>query len=265
MPNTKVVGIIFPYILIRDGRPRPPRHQVGWDIPLHFDTNPESLRPFVPEIWPNNVFNLSATYDLDLWPKILKIFVSHGVPIRNMYAKFHNDRLRNGWDITLWNFAKTRTNKHTNKHTNKQTHKQTRQSEMADLARRATRWVGTFPYILTPIPNLYDHSLPRYGQITFLTFRRPTTLTFDLKFWKYLSVTVYPYVICMPSFIMIGWEMAEILHIEILRKHGQTHRHTDRQTWALQYLALPLWGAMEGEVTNRHGHYNTSPSPYGAR
>ena len=30
-------------------------------IPLHFDTNPESLRPFVPEIWPNNVFNLSAT------------------------------------------------------------------------------------------------------------------------------------------------------------------------------------------------------------
>ena len=101
---------------IRDGRPRPPRHQVGWDIPLHFDTNPESLRPFVPEIWPNNVFNLSATYDLDLWPKILKIFVSHGVPIRNMYAKFHNDRLRNGWDITLWNFAKTRTNKHTDRH-----------------------------------------------------------------------------------------------------------------------------------------------------
>ena len=34
-------------------------------IPLHFDTNPESLRPFVPEIWPNNVFNLSAIYDLD--------------------------------------------------------------------------------------------------------------------------------------------------------------------------------------------------------
>ena len=59
---------------------------------------------------------------------------------------------------------------------------QTRQSEMADLARRATRWVGTIPYILTPIPNLYDHSFPRYGQITFLTFRRPTTLTVDLKF-----------------------------------------------------------------------------------
>ena len=101
---------------IRDGRPRPPRHQVGWDIPLHFDTNPESLRPFVAEIWSNNVFNLSATYDLDLWPKILKIFVSHGVPIRNMYAKFHNDRLRNGWDITHWNFAKTRTNTQTHRH-----------------------------------------------------------------------------------------------------------------------------------------------------
>ena len=125
---------------------------------------------------------------------------------------------------------------------------------MADLARRATRWVGTFPHILTPIPNLYDHSFPRYGQITFLTFRRPTTLTFDLKFWKYLSVTVYPYVICMPSFIMIGWEMAEILHFEILRKHGQTntqtHKHTNKQT---------------NKHTNRHGHYNTSPSPYGGR
>ena len=71
--------------------------------------------------------HVSVTYDLDLWPKILKIFVSHGVPIRNMYAKFHNDRLRNGWDITLWNFAKTRTNKqtHTHTHTNKHTHTQT--------------------------------------------------------------------------------------------------------------------------------------------
>ena len=108
-----------------------------------------------------------------------------------------------------------------------------------------TKVVGIiFPYILTP--NLYDHSFPRYGQITFLTFRRPTTLTFDLKFWKYLSVTVYPYVICMPSFIMIGWEMAEILHFEILRKHGQTNTHTNKQT-------------------DRHGHYNTSPSPYGGR
>ena len=40
--------------------------------------------------------------------------------------------------------------------------------------------------------------------------------------------------------------MAEILHFEILRKHGQTHTHTNKQT-------------------NRHGHYNTSPSPYGGR
>ena len=100
------------------------------------------------------------------------------------------------------------------------------------------------------IPNLYDHSFPRYGQITFLTFRRPTTLTFDLKFWKYLSVTVYPYVICMPSFIMIGWEMADdIIHWNFAktRTNKHTHKHTnkqtDRQTWALQYLALPLWGA----------------------
>ena len=126
----------------------------------------------------------------------------------------------------------------------------TRQSEMADLARRATRWVGTFPYILTPIPNLYDHSFPRYGQITFLTFRRPTTLTFDLKFWKYLSVTVYPYVICMPSFIMIGWEMAEILHFEILRKHGQTNTQTHKQTNTQtdMGITIPRPPPMGGEV-----------------
>ena len=114
-----------------------------------------------------------------------------------------------------------------------------------------TKFVGIiFPYILTPIPNLYDHSFPRYGQITFLTFRRPTTLTFDLKFWKYLSVTVYPYVICMPSFIMIGWEMAEILHFEILRKHGQTHTQTDRQTD--MGITIPRPPPMGGEVISEY-------------
>ena len=122
-----------------------------------------------------------------------------------------------------------------------------------------TKVVGIiFPYILTPIPNLYDHSFPRYGQITFLTFRRPTTLTFDLKFWKYLSVTVYPYVICMPSFIMIGWEMAEILHFEILRKHGQTnkqtHTHTQTNTHTNKHtdmgITIPRPPPMGGEVIN---------------
>ena len=32
-------------------------------------------------------------------------------------TKFHRDRLRNGWDITLWNFAKTRTNTQTDRQT----------------------------------------------------------------------------------------------------------------------------------------------------
>ena len=43
--------------------------------------------------------HVSVTYDLDLWPKILKIFEIYD------------------WDITLWNFVKTRTNTHTNKQT----------------------------------------------------------------------------------------------------------------------------------------------------
>ena len=42
--------------------------------------------------------------------------------------------------------------------------------------------------------------------------------------------------------------MAEILHFEILRKHGQTHKQTHKHT---------------NKQTDRHGHYNTSPSPYG--
>ena len=67
--------------------------------------------------------HVSATYDLDLWPKILNIFVSHRVPIVNVYVKFHDDRLRNDWDITLWNFAKTWTNTQTHKHTNTQTNR----------------------------------------------------------------------------------------------------------------------------------------------
>ena len=44
--------------------------------------------------------------------------------------------------------------------------------------------------------------------------------------------------------------MAEILHFEILRKHGQTNTQTHKQTH---------------KHTNRHGHYNTSPSPCGGR
>ena len=117
-----------------------------------------------------------------------------------------------------------------------------------------TKVVGIiFPYILTPIPNLNDHSFPRYGQITFSTFRLPTTLTFDLKFWKYLSVTVYPYVICMPSFIVIGWEMAEILHWNFAktRTNKQTNTHTNKQTD--MGITIPRPPPMGGEVITHSG------------
>ena len=188
--------------------------------------------------------------------------------------------------LTIWRFPAYCCNVSSHLYERTEIPMLTRQSEMADLARRATRDLSQFhmggselrhrsiletithrpkcqiqvvgiifPYILKPIPNLYDHSFPRYGQITFLTFRRPTTLTFDLKFWKYLSVTVYPYVICMPSFIMIGWEMAEILHFEILRKHGQTNTqtntHTNKQTHTQtdMGITIPRPPPMGGEVT----------------
>ena len=48
--------------------------------------------------------------------------------------------------------------------------------------------------------------------------------------------------------------MAEILHFEILRKHGQTNTQTNKHT-----------NKQTHKQTNRHGHYNTSPSPYGGR
>ena len=87
------------------------------------------------------------------------------------------------------------------------------------------------------------------------TFRWPTTLTFDLKFWKYLSVTEYPYSMCMLSFMMIGWEMTEILHFEILRKHGQTHKHTNNKHTNTQThkqtdmgITIPRPPPMGGEV-----------------
>ena len=79
-------------------------------------------------------------------------------------------------------------------------------------------------------PGGLGHSPTFWHQSRISTTIRSRDMAFDLKFWKYLSVTVYPYVICMPSFIMIGWEMAEILHFEILRKHGQTNTQTHKQT-----------------------------------
>ena len=42
--------------------------------------------------------------------------------------------------------------------------------------------------------------------------------------------------------MMIGWEMTEILHFEILRKHGQTHKQTDMG------ITIPRPPPMGGEV-----------------
>ena len=122
----------------------------------------------------------------------------------------------------------------------------TRQSEMADLARRATRWVGTLSDGNVHV-KFHDDRLRNILKFHGNTFRWPTTLTFDLKFWKYLSVTKYPYSMCMLSFMMIGWEMTEnyytLKFCENTDKHTNTQTHKQLQTWALQYLALPLWGA----------------------
>ena len=50
--------------------------------------------------------------------------------------------------------------------------------------------------------------------------------------------------------MMIGWEMTEILHFEILRKHGQTNtdKHTHKQTD--MGITIPRPPPMGGEVIN---------------
>ena len=108
------------------------------------------------------------------------------------------------------------------------------------------------------------------------TFRWLMTLTFDLKFWKYLSVTEKSYSMCMSSFMMIGWEMAEILHIEISWKHVSVTYDLDFWPKILKIFVshgVPIRNMyakfhndrLRNTQTNRHGHYNTSPSPYGGR
>ena len=123
---------------------------------------------------------------------------------------------------------------------------------MADLARRATRWVGTLSDGNVHV-KFHDDRLRNGGDITYWNFMETRfgdlrTLTFDLKFWKYLSVTEYPYSMCMLSLMMIGWEMTEILHFEILRKHGQTHTQTNKQTD--MGITIPRPPPMGGEVIN---------------
>ena len=170
---------------------------------------------------------------------------------------------------------------------------------MADLARRAG-WGGLGHVTRECACQMSWWSVEKWRRYYILkfrgnTFRWPMTLTFDLKFWKYLSVTEYPYSMCMLSFMMIGWEMAEILHIEISRKHVSvtydldlwpkilkifvSHRvpilnvyvkfHDDRlrNDWdiTLWNFAKTRTNKHTNTQTNRHGHYNTSPSPYGGR
>ena len=116
---------------IRDGRPRPPRHQCVYQI---------------------------SSWSVEKW---LNYDVGYTVTAKNGIYRNFIWGVRTSTPVDLGNYN-------------------------AYTKMPNTKVVGIiFPYILTPIPNLYDHSFPRYGQITFLTFQRPTTLTFDLKFWKY--------------------------------------------------------------------------------
>ena len=68
MSNTKVVYINFPYILT--------------PVPTLYSS---------PKYDQKQIFDLSVTYDLDLWTKILKIILHNENSTSNMYVKFQNN------------------------------------------------------------------------------------------------------------------------------------------------------------------------------
>ena len=73
MSNTKVVYINSPYILT--------------PVPTLYDYSS-------PRYDQQHVFDLSVTYDLNLWPKILKIILHNEDSTSNMYVKFQNNRIK---------------------------------------------------------------------------------------------------------------------------------------------------------------------------
>ena len=83
---------------------------------------------------------------------------------------------------------------------------------------------------LTPIPNLYDHSFPRYGQITFLTFRRPTNL------WYISNYTVMMIII----FRAISGHTTDV--DDIVRWHEECERVISFKRCSVNAM---LWWIME--------------------
>ena len=109
---------------IRDGRPRPPRHQCVYQISSWSNWEMTAL------------MNVGYTVTVEKWD--LSQFHMGG-PILRQYV------------VSLETI--------------------THRPNMPN-----TKVVGIiFAYILTPIPNLYDHSFPRYGQITLFNLIGDTT------------------------------------------------------------------------------------------
>ena len=114
MPNTKVVYINFP-----------------------------TLRLFVSEIWPVTRVDLSVTYDLDLWPKILKIILHNEDSTSNMYVKFQNNRLK-----TV--VCRARSGLRTEPHTQRETHRQREHYSLSARLKSITYISNLTQYALGP-------------------------------------------------------------------------------------------------------------------
>ena len=126
----------------------------------------------------------------------------------------------------------------------------TRQSEMADLTRRATRWVGTLSDGNVHV-KFHDDRLRNGGDNTYWNFME--TRFGDLRPWPLiLKIFVSHRVPILNVYVKFhddrlrnDWDYYTLKFCENTDK-TRTNTHTNTQT-------------------NRHGHYNTSPSPYGGR
>ena len=139
---------------------------------------------------------------------------------------------------------------------------------MADLARRATRWVGTLSDGNVHV-KFHDDRLRNGGDITYWNFME--TRFGDLRPWPLiLKIFVSHRVPILNVYVKF--------HDDRLRNDWditlwnfaktRTNTHTNKQTDMGITIPRPPRENTDKHThkqTNGHGHYNTSPSPYGGR
>ena len=92
-----------------------------------------------------------------------------------------------------------------------------------------------FPYILTPVPTLYDYSSPIYDQTHVFDLSVTSTLTFDLKFWGHNEDST--------SNMYVKFQNNRIKTVVCrarsgLRTEPQTHRQREQYSLSARLITL---------------------------